>query len=465
MNKRRSAPYPFRPTWPRRLAVIALLGLGLATGGCDGSMAILVRLTTIVHADGGLTRSLAVDAFLSEENSKDEKWIRDTFRLSVAEPRAWDHVHEQTGRLRAEGFFASADMLPPMLAFDLDGARKTDRVRTTLTIEERTVMRRWVYHERHGDLFGDEEIQQAIDGIALLIEELLRSEIPREMGEDIDMSHVEDFVHGELRDLVAALLDAGRREASRHLVDRGDDLKAQVLVDRGIAVREVDEDDDFLEAHWPAMERWTLSHLVDALAASGVRVESEALRFWPRMGGDDEDEDEGEDGKMWWNETVERVWGSEEAFMDRIDPLIAALSGYFEAGGAREYRFECRVRLPGVLLETNGTPEGQDAVWLLRDADLTRDHFLDARSVEVIDDPLRRLGARRSFETGELIQLHDLLWNRDPAGILDELLASAVAAGDLELLRDGDAIPSGYGTRSRELADLLDPDFAPPERF
>jgi hypothetical protein len=426
-------------------------------------MAILVRLTTIVHADGGLTRSLAVDASLSEESSKDEEWLRDSLRLSVAEPRAWDHVDEQAGRLRAEGFFASADMLPPMLAFDLGGARKTDRVRTTLTIEERSVMRRWVYHERHGDLFGDEEIQQAIDEIALLIEELLRSEIPREMGEGVDMSQVGDFVHGELRDLVAALLDAGRREAARHQVDRRDDSKLQVLVDRGIAVQEVVEDDDFLEAHWPAIERWILSHLVDALAASGVRVEPEALRFWPRLVGDDEDEDE--DGEMWWNGTVERVWGSEEAFTDRIDPLTDALSGYFEAGGAREYRFECRVRLPGVLLATNGTPEDQDAVWLLRDADLTRDRFLDASSVEVIDDPLRRLGGRRSFETGELIQLHDLLWNRDPEGILNELLASAVATGDLELLRDGDAIPPGYRTRSRELADLLDPDFAPPERL
>ncbi len=99
-------------------------------------------------------------------------------------------------------------------------------------------------------------------------------------------------------------------------------------------------------------------------------------------------------------------------------------------------------------------------LWLLRDADLTRDHLLAAESVELVDDSLRRIGARRSFDKRELIRLHDLLWKRDQQGILAGLLEAAEAAGSLDPLRDTEALPDGYLERSLELADLLDPDVA-----
>jgi hypothetical protein len=56
------------------------------------------------------------------------------------------------------------------------------------------------------------------------------------------------------------------------------------------------------------------------------------------------------------------------------------------------------------------------------------------------------------------MQLADLLWKRDPKGFLTERVREAVRLGNIDILRDEEAVPEGYRSRARELARLLAPE-------
>ncbi len=157
---------------------------------------------------------------------------------------------------------------------------------------------------------------------------------------------------------------------------------------------------------------------------------------------------------------VQRVWGSEEQLADLAAPHLKTLLGYYGGESAR-FRFEVAVELPGTLVATNGTQSGTGVVWLFREADLTtEDSVLQAQSVQLRQDALRALGARREFDTVQLLQLVDLLWKRDPQGELAALLARAVQQSSLASLSDSSEVPELLELRARELAELLDPDSA-----
>ena len=127
---------------------------------------------------------------------------------------------------------------------------------------------------------------------------------------------------------------------------------------------------------------------------------------------------------------------------------------WFDRIGGLYRCFSARVKLPGVLLATNGTPTENGIEWLFRAEDLTIGEFaLRAESVELNRDALTRLGARRDLSPAQLLQLADLLWKRDPKGILADLLARALEEGSLELLKDDDL--DEYSSHARELHDLL----------
>jgi hypothetical protein len=161
---------------------------------------------------------------------------------------------------------------------------------------------------------------------------------------------------------------------------------------------------------------------------------------------------------------TERVWGGEEELTRLVEPHLSVLSGYYGGDNSPRFRFEVRAAMPGTLLRTNGTPDGDGALWLFREADLSfLDNTLRAESVELIDEPLLALGARRELDRARLLQLADLLWKRDEGGVLAGLLAQAVEQGRLDLLRDENSVPSEFEDRARELADLLDPEIPAPK--
>ena len=80
---------------------------------------------------------------------------------------------------------------------------------------------------------------------------------------------------------------------------------------------------------------------------------------------------------------------------------------------------------------------------------------LDERRVQ---EALVTLGARRRFDRARLVQLVDILWDRDKEGVLADLLRQAAREGSLDLLRDEGDLPEELQPAASELADLLDPE-------
>jgi len=218
---------------------------------------------------------------------------------------------------------------------------------------------------------------------------------------------------------------------------------------------EGDEDAlDFWDGQLPLLLAWARDRLAAELSTNERPVTPEELSFWPA----------GEDYEQTAIEAVERIWGGEEALYEELEPHIAALTGYYGRGDGPSFRFESRVELPGVLLRTNGTPDGDGVIWMLRETDLGfGEMVLRAEAVDPLVEPLRRLGARRTFDRATLLRLADLLWTRDPDGLIAETLARAVERGALDLLRDGEQVPDEVELLVIELADLLDPQTRLPE--
>jgi hypothetical protein len=172
------------------------------------------------------------------------------------------------------------------------------------------------------------------------------------------------------------------------------------------------------------------------------------LSFWPS----------GEDAERQITAIADRTFGGTDAVAERLGSAFAALGGFYGDAAGPRFRFENRLVLPGRLLKTNGTPDRDGSVWLHRDRDLVSgDRLFAAESVDLRDDSLRALGARRDLEPIRLLQLCDLLGERDPEGALRKLLAEAVRSGGLATLRDEAKVPEPLRAVARELADVLDP--------
>jgi hypothetical protein len=426
------------------MAVISLLVLS----SCQPD--ILMRLETRVYHDGSLDRRLELHGWTHEgEIPEEDDWFSEVAGLQLAAPEAWQRITRQPGRIDAEGFYATVDDLPAILKFHIDEKLdKTDRITTSLEIDENVVIKRWRYIETHGDPHSREDAERALGALTELAIEALEEEVRRHFGQQMDTEPAAGLFRDRGRSLFSALLSADRRTANVE-DEKQLELEKQVLAQHGAPVAAADDPSEFWDQETALLFEWSRSLIAGALSTPDYPVAPDDLSFWPV----------GDDLEAMGQEIIERVWGSEESLWELIEPDLDSLTSYYKGGDTPGFRFEVRVQLPGTLLATNGTPDGSGARWLFRDEDLAlSDTFLRVETVDPIAEPLTALGARRLFETAQLMQLADLLWKRDPQGILAERLSLAVEQGDIALLLDMDAVPEGYGSRVRELAALLDPD-------
>ncbi|MDX1390537.1 MAG: hypothetical protein R3344_15215, partial [Acidobacteriota bacterium] len=191
---------------------------------------------------------------------------------------------------------------------------------------------------------------------------------------------------------------------------------------------------------------WARDNVAGVLSTPDQPIEPEDLDFWPTASG----------FEAYWDEDAPPPTGRAAEFVESMEALGSGLTGYYGEGGAANFRFEIRVEMPGVLLETNGTPDDRGVIWLIRGSDLpAEDATMRVESVELDDEALVSLGARRDLDTHELLQLVDLLGSRDPTGELLALVEEAVERGGLDHIeaRAGDET----APVARELVDLLDP--------
>jgi hypothetical protein len=427
-----------------RIGAVVLLTTGLL--GCRPEL--VVRFATTVYHDGSVGRVLEFRGELEESESDGKDWLANS-GVSLADPGAWTSVEQEPGRLRAEGFFLTVDDLPPLFAVDVDDAPRPARFRTRLDIQERVVLTRWVYTETHGDPYSSADSARALDGLIQLIIETLREELFRHFGEDVDTLAAEEFFRSEARALAWAMLTVNRGSPGWERMEARATRWTQLLQQHGLPVRTVAEDEDFWDVQMPVMLDWMRRKVAAALSTGEATVRPGELTFWPA----------GDDWERQATEIVERVWGSEDELYEKLEPHLAAMAGFYSGDDTPRFRFESRVRMPGTVLRTNGTPDDDSVVWLFRQQDLTvGDFVLRAEAVEPVAKVLTDLGARREFDRAELVRLADILWRQDPDGGLVTLLEEAVSRGRLDPLRDEDAVPAELQDLAAELADLLDPE-------
>lgn len=413
---------------------------------------LVLRMTTVVFHDGSLERRLEVHGKPDDPDEKiDADWLAETVGVRLAAPQAWERVSRGADRLEAGGFFSTVEALPSTLAFDTSAGERADRVQASLAVEERGILRRFSWRESFGDPFAAQEVDAAIGALIELTLDALRHELRLHFGDGLDVGPAERLARGEWRALLTAIVYADRRAAVPGT--SGGATLVEVLRQFGVSVPTTEETEN--DAVAELLSRWMRERLAAALSGPERSLAPDAFSFWPL--GDDFSED--------LDAIIARTWGDEERFQELAEPHLEALSGYYGSGSSPRFRFESRLRLPGRLLRTNGTPEGRDIVWFFRSEDLTLgDRVLEAVAVEPIAETLTRLGARRDWETAGLLQLEDLLFARDADGALLALLDDAIRAGRLTPLRDLEGIEDDRLRQlGRELTDLLDPDVPPPD--
>jgi hypothetical protein len=297
-------------------------------------------------------------------------------------------------------------------------------------------------------------VSAALDEIFGMTRQALEAELHATFGADLDVAPVGRFLTKKARPLALELLPSIRRWKSLAPEPKAEQGKGwrEILTAHGVAVAD-SEGDLSSPANLEAISAWLRRGVAAAVSTRARPIDAAQLTFWPA--GDDA----GEQAAA----IAQRTFGSADQAAERLATAAAALGGlYGDAAGAR-FRFEWRLVLPGRLLRTNGAPDRDGVVWLQRDEDLAAgERVLEAESVQLRDDALRSLGARRELDAIRLVQLLDLLTRRDPEGALRALLATATERGKLALLREEATVPEPLRASARELADLLDPDVETP---
>lgn len=244
------------------------------------------------------------------------------------------------------------------------------------------------------------------------------------------------------------MLAAGRAAPGWERMQRRAEQWNDVLLQAGLPVDRSAPADDYWDAQLPAILGWARERVAAALSTEKQPVLPGDLAFWPT----------GDDWEEQASAIVQRVWGGEDELLAHVEPLLPALGGFYGDDDAPRMRFEQRLAVPGVLLRTNGTPDGDAVLWIFREQELNYGEVvLRAESVERQAESLTAMGARRELERADLLRLADLLFRQDPEGLLVEVLRRAVRDGSLEPLRDEQAVPEALQPTAGELADLLDP--------
>ncbi len=429
----------------RRLAVAVVLAIGLPVVACRPEVA--VAISTRLFRDGSVERVVEIRGDAGDGTHLDARdWLASEAKIALAEPDRWDRVDEAPGWLRAEGLFTSVADLPVALAHLESATAAPDRSRIELRRDDLVVATRRRWNETWGDPFGPADADAAIDGLLALARRALHDEMARDLGSDADLSGVDAWLAGEVRDLARALLADRRAHSGIEAAASRQAAFAATLASRGMRVRQTPEL-DFWQRNADAVLAWAGARLAEAASRPARPVTLDELTFWPASS---------QELEAAVDDVAARSFGSSEKLWDEAEPLLNAIEGYYASAAAGRFRFELAIELPGRLLRTNGMPDGDRVRWLFRGEDLSlRDVVLEAEAVELDDEALRALGARRSFEPAELLRLVDLLTERDPRGALSAVLRRAVAAGSLAPLEDRDALPDEIEPAARELAELL----------
>ncbi len=436
----------------KRASVIVLC-MALLCTGCRPD--VLVEITSRIYPDGSIDRQVDVTGREKPTEPPPETpgWLLDKSGLVLAAPGRWDHVQASPSGFHAEGIFRSAEDVPPALAHIEDDAEVPDRQQVRLEQDDLVVLTHWRFREDLGDPFGPAHVDAALNAVLELVAGYFRDELTAMYGDRIDMNGVDRFFAEEAGPIAREFLSA--RQAAPGLerfADRYDRWRSILARHNAPVVYPENQEPgevppDFWELQTAPLLDWSRKRLAAAVTTSQEAVEARHLDFIP----------DGESLEERLIELLIQLYGSEEAGLKELEPLFRAIEGHYASGSSSRYRFRCRVALPGTVLATNGVTEDGELVWFFRGEELPAgDVTLLAESVELNLPALKALSARRNFSALDLMNLVDILGERDPDGRLKARLQQAVDAGNLAVLEsDEDELPLELQPLTLELVELL----------
>ena len=415
----------------RRAAALVCLALLLTGCGEEAEVSVVTR----VFADLGLQRTVKLDARdpkRGEDDPYPADWLQSGPGLLLAAPQAWDEVEASATGLRAEGYFAPGEAVPPLLAHRGTDGDRPDRSEVALAKDDLVLLNRFTFRETVGDPYGGPEMGKALDGLLDTVARELSAALRAQFGPEIATRSTEAYIRKSVRATLEDLLAALRAtEPEGKRTDRIPRL-VEVHAKHHLPLT-ADDPGKVLEADVAALTDKVAAEVVRA----NPRLDAAALTSFVA----------GEGG------AISRILDGEAA-APGIEAVQASFFGAYGLGS--RVRFVSRIGLPGRVLRTNGTMDGDAVVFVYDQEDLAAgDVVLEVESVELDVEALTRLGARRDLDAATLLRFTDLLVRPDLAEPLRAALRRAVEAGSFAPLREGLAGDT-LQQAGTEIADLLD---------
>ena len=349
-------------TWPTVTALLVL-------AGCLPIVEITSR-TRILEDGTAIRETRLVKVRRKADDEAQKLWnerplIED---LGRGFGRGFPSIQRTDDEIKLYGVFTDPESMPPDFLRDVPLVGAQARNRIEFRTEDVLLGTRYLYRERFIDAIAPRRAEDARDELVAFCVGYVRSALRYEFERDFDLSRLDLYLEEELTPITLRILDAYWKER-RHLtrrdpltgrtgIDRVADASIAALGDLGLELDPEGGDD----ANVGALRRW----LGGLLAAKLDRKRSGGRPLQPRDFAYLMPEDSPLDAiKLLGDRVAEREFGSVDAAAEAFQRALLGVVGTFGSPPAEaEFRFDCGVEMPGLLLRTNGFLDGNSAFFL-----------------------------------------------------------------------------------------------------
>ncbi|MFG0316680.1 MAG: hypothetical protein ACF8XB_05365 [Planctomycetota bacterium JB042] len=444
-----------------RSAPLLLLALASCVPILEG------RIRTRVLADGTTFRDTTWTKIRRGGDDEDEKrWNARPIAEDLARGvgRGFPSVETTDDRMKLSGVFRSPHEVPVDFRRDVPVLDAASTRQIEFRREDLLFGAHYLYRETFVDAIEPPDEKEARRELLRFVRRLVKRGAELELGRAYALDRFDVWVDETLGPVLEGILDLYWREKKRlgerdpHTGETGADrlLKRALERIRRLGLDLSPDADD--ERNAAAAQAWLCR-----LLAETVRPKADNAR--PPRPGDFRYLFPADDPWSGLRVARDRLaaadFGSNEALERELQRRLYALTGTFGSPPAEaEFRFDCALELPGLLLRTNGFLEsGDTSFWRFTGEDLFPHGFvMEAESV-VLDSPLlgRLRDLKPTLDRRDAVDLIRALKGVDAEdrARMKELLETAARHGTIEALAP-DPEKEGDEQRVKKLEEVLE---------
>jgi len=425
---------------------IAVFTLALATVSLSGCLPIVEGTTrTRVLEDGTTIRHTRYVKVRRKADDEDQKrWNARPIREDLGRDLGHGFAVETTDdSLKLEGVFPGPSEMPADFRRDVADLGATSSNRVEFTTEDLLFGTRYIWRETFVDAVKPESQGAARTELLRFVAAQIKRAAALEFDAGYELARFDTYVDDDLRPAMNDLVDVfwkerrrlGERDpiTGRTGADRLLEKGAARLAKLGLRVDVALEDDVIFEHARDWLSR-TLAATLDPKDDAQRRPTPTDFRYlFPA-------DDPGAGLRVALERVAHQDFGSVEAAERAFKRRLYALTGTYGSPPAEaEFKFDCAIELPGVLLRTNGWVEGPNsAFWRFTGEDLFPGGYSMEAESAVLSSPL--LGRLRELkpqldrrDAVDLIRALKKVSTTDRAR-MKELLTAAARSGTTEAI-------------------------------